>query len=250
MRGATDPRAGRASPPPPDVSSGRAPPIAAPQWSDTLDAPTLARDAGLVLAAYLSGSIPVGVLVARLAGGPDPRTVGSGRIGGTNALRALGRKWALLVVLGDLAKGAAPVALAIWLTSDPLAVSLCGLAAVLGATHSIFLRFQGGRGMGTGVGTMLAIEPLAVFLAAPVFFAAVAISGYVSLGSLLASASVVPAMALVWWALGEPFSGVYIAYVAVGAALVWIAHLDNIQRLLSGTERKLDLSLIMGGRRG
>ncbi|HYM84714.1 MAG TPA: glycerol-3-phosphate 1-O-acyltransferase PlsY [Candidatus Dormibacteraeota bacterium] len=209
-----------------------------------LDAVALARAAGLVLVAYLSGSIPVGVLVARAAGGPDPRTIGSGRTGGTNALRALGRRWALVVVLGDVAKGVIPVLLTTWLDGDPVVVSLCGLAAVLGASRSIFLRFHGGRGIGTGVGTMLAIEPLAVLLAAPVFVGVIAVTGYVSLGSLLGSAAVVPLMALVWWALGEPFSPVYIGYVAVGAALIWIAHSDNIARLLSGTERKLDLSLL------
>ena len=74
---------------------------------------TLLRDAVLVAVAYLSGSIPVGVLVARLSGGPDPRTVGSGRTGGTNALRALGRKWAAVVVSGDLLKGALPIVLAL-----------------------------------------------------------------------------------------------------------------------------------------
>jgi acyl phosphate:glycerol-3-phosphate acyltransferase len=184
------------------------------------------------------------VLVARLAGGPDPRTVGSGRTGGTNALRALGRRWAAVVALGDLAKGFVPVLLAIVVDGDPVVVSLCGLAAVFGATRSIFLRFHGGRGIATGVGTMLAIEPLAVLLAAPVFFGAIAITGYVSLGSLLGSAAIVPAMALVWWLFGEPFSPVYIAYVAVGAAWVWIAHADNIARLLAGTERRLDVSLL------
>ncbi len=199
--------------------------------------------------AYLCGSIPFGVLVARLAGGPDPRTIGSGRTGGTNALRALGRKWAALVVLGDLAKGALPVLLALWLTGEPAVVSLCGLAALLGASRSVFLRFRGGRGVGTGVGTLLVIEPLSVLLSAPVFVGAILATGYVSLGSLLGSAAAIPATALVWWLLGEPFSPVYLAYVAAGAALVWIAHADNIGRLLTGSERKLDLSLLVGRRR-
>ena len=87
---------------------------------------------GLVALAYLAGSIPSGVLVARLSGGPDPRTVGSGRTGGTNALRALGRKWALLVVIGDLAKGAIPVLVARAASGgDALPEVLCALAAVL-----------------------------------------------------------------------------------------------------------------------
>src|SRR3712207_8858731 len=110
----------------------------------------------LVAIAYLSGSIPMGVLVARISGGPVLRTVGSGRTGGTNALRALGRKWAALVVAGDLAKGAVPVLVARLATGgDTVTEVLVAAAAVAGAVRSIFLRFSGGRGVGTGVGTML-----------------------------------------------------------------------------------------------
>src|SRR4051812_21069247 len=141
-----------------------------------LDSATVLRDVALIGIAYLSGSVPVGVLVARLSGEPDPRTVGSGRTGGTNALRALGRKWAAVVVIGDLAKGALPVLLARFVTGgslttagDPLVEVACGLAAVVGSARSIFIGFRGGRGVGTGVGTMLVIEPVAVLLATPVF---------------------------------------------------------------------------------
>src|SRR3712207_7005854 len=125
-----------------------------------MDSGSLAVAAILVVIAYLSGSIPVGVLVARASGGPDPRTVGSGRTGGTNALRALGRKWAALVVLGDLLKGAVPVLLARVLTGEPLVEVLCGAAAVAGAIWSIFAGFRSGRGVGAGVGTMLVIQPV------------------------------------------------------------------------------------------
>src|SRR6266566_6943595 len=102
-----------------------------------MNAGDLARDALLVIVAYLCGSIPVGVLVARVSGGPDPRTIGSGRTGGTNALRALGRKWAALVVIGDLAKGALPVLLARFVTNGDAVVEIaCGLAAVIGSARS------------------------------------------------------------------------------------------------------------------
>ena len=186
-----------------------------------MNAGELARDALLVIVAYLCGSIPVGVLVARASGGPDPRTVGSGRTGGTNALRALGRGWAALVVLGDLAKGAGPVLLARLVTGDPVMEVLTGLAAVIGASRSIFLSFGGGRGVGTGVGTMLVIQPLAVLLATPVFVGVILVTRYVSLGSLLGSAALLPAM-----------------------GLIWLTHADNIERLIKGTERKFDLSLL------
>lgn len=221
-------------------------PVPGPSWSDTVEAGTLARDALLVAVAYLAGSIPFGVIAARLAGGPDPRTIGSGRTGGTNALRALGRRWAALVVLGDLAKGVLPILLARWIAGDPAIEALCGIAAVFGASHSAFLRLRGGRGVGTGVGTMLVIQPLGILLAAPVFFGVVLVTGYVSLGSLLSSAAMAPALLLAWWILGQPASVVFLVYALVGAALIWIAHADNIARLVRGNERRLDLSLLTG----
>ena len=202
-----------------------------------------------MLVAYLAGSIPVGVLVARLSGGVDPRTIGSGRTGGTNALRALGRKWAVVVVVGDLLKGAVPVLLARIVTGEPLVEVLCGAAAVAGAIWSVFVGFRSGRGVGTGVGTMLVIQPVAVLLATPVFVAVILLTRYVSLGSLIGSAAMFPAMLLVLLVVPEtPLP--YVLYTAVGAALIWLAHADNIDRLLHGTERKFDLGMLAGRRSG
>jgi glycerol-3-phosphate acyltransferase PlsY len=199
----------------------------------------------LVVVAYLAGSIPVGAIVARWVGGPDLRSVGSGRTGGTNALRALGRKWAAVVVAGDLLKGAIPVLVARSVTGEPLVEVLCGVAAVTGAIWSVFAGFRSGRGVGTGVGTMLVIQPVAVLLAAPVFIGAILLTRYVSLGSLLGSAAMVPAMLLVLLVVPDtPLP--YVLYSAVGAALIWLAHADNIDRLLHGTERKFDLGLLAG----
>jgi glycerol-3-phosphate acyltransferase PlsY len=204
----------------------------------------------LIAGGYLAGSIPVGVLVARASGGPDPRTVGSGRTGGTNALRALGRKWAAVVVAGDLAKGAVPVLVTRLVTGgDSTAEVLVAAAAVAGSVRSIFLNFKGGRGVGTGVGTMLVIQPLAVVLAAPVFFVAIIATRYVSLGSLLGSAAMFPAMLLIWAVASGWVAPAYLVWAAVGPVLIWLAHADNIDRLLHGTERKFDLGLL-GGRRG
>lgn len=210
--------------------------------------PDILRTLALIFAAYLAGSIPVGALVARWVGGPDLRSVGSGRTGGTNALRALGRKWAALVVLGDLLKGALPVLLARVVTGDPVVEVLCGGAAVLGAIWSIFAGFRSGRGVGTGVGTMLVIQPLAVLLAAPVFVVVILLTRYVSLGSLLGSAAMFPAMLLVLLVLpATPLP--YVIYAAVGAVFIWLAHADNIDRLIHGTERKFDLGLLAGRHR-
>jgi glycerol-3-phosphate acyltransferase PlsY len=212
-----------------------------------MDPVLVVRTAVLMLIAYLAGSIPVGVLVARHAGGVDPRTIGSGRTGGTNALRALGPRWAVVVVAGDLAKGALPVLFARWVTGDPLVEVLCGAAAVAGAIWSVFAGFRSGRGVGTGVGTMLVIQPVAVLLATPVFIGVILLTRYVSLGSLLGSAAMFPAMLLVLLVVPEtPLP--YVIYSAVGAALIWMAHADNIDRLLHGTERKFDLALLAGKR--
>ena len=208
------------------------------------------QTAALMLAAYLAGSIPVGLLVARLSGGIDPRTIGSGRTGGTNALRALGPRWAAVVVTGDLLKGMLPVLLARYVTGgDPLVEVLCGAAAVAGAIWSVFAGFRSGRGVATGVGTMLVIQPVAVLLATPVFIGVILLTRYVSLGSLLGSAAMFPAMLLVLLVVPEtPLP--YVIYSAVGAALIWMAHADNIDRLLHGTERKFDLGLLAGKRSG
>ena len=209
--------------------------------------PDFARTVGLMLIAYLAGSIPVGSIVAQLVGGPDLRSIGSGRTGGTNALRALGRKWAVVVVIGDLLKGALPVLLARIVTGDPLVEVLCGGAAVAGAIWSVFVGFRSGRGVGTGVGTMLVIQPVAVLLATPVFVVAILLTRYVSLGSLLGSAAMIPAMLLVLLLVPEtPLP--YVIYTAVGTAFIWLAHADNIDRLLHGTERKFDLGLLAGKR--
>ena len=217
------------------------------RWSVPMDPAIVLRTAVLVLIAYLAGSIPVGVLVARYAGGTDPRTIGSGRTGGTNALRALGPKWAVVVVAGDLLKGALPVVLARIVTGDPLVEVLCGAAAVAGAIWSVFAGFRSGRGVGTGVGTMLVIQPVAVLLAAPVFIVVILLTRYVSLGSLLGSAAMLPAMLLVL--LVVPTTPLpYVIYSAVGAALIWMAHADNIDRLIHGRERKFDLGLLAGKR--
>jgi glycerol-3-phosphate acyltransferase PlsY len=213
-----------------------------------VDPASLAVDLALVIVAYLAGSIPFGVIVARISGGPDPRTIGSGRTGGTNALRALGRKWATAVVVGDLLKGALPVVLARVVTGQPVVEVACAFAAVVGASRSVFLGFGGGRGVGTGVGTMLVIEPITILFATPVFVVVILITRYVSLGSLLASAAMFPAMALLWLVASGAVPPAYLVYAAAGPALIWLAHADNIDRLLHGTERNFDLGLL-GGRR-
>jgi glycerol-3-phosphate acyltransferase PlsY len=180
---------------------------------------------GLLVAGYLIGSLPMGVIVARLTGG-------------TNALRAMGWPRALLVGLLDLAKGAVPILLAGTLGAPVAIAALTGVAAVLGAWKSVFLRFHGGRGVATGVGGMVAVSPLTVLIAAPVFFLTIVVTRYVSLGSLLGTAfGAGVAVVLVITGALDP---AWLLYVFPGLAVVWVAHRDNIERLLAGTERRFD----------
>lgn len=211
-----------------------------------MDGATLLLDCALIVGAYLCGSIPMGVLVARLTGGVDPRTIGSGRTGGTNALRALGRKRAAIVVSGDVLKGALPVLVARVVGSGAAIEALCAAAAVAGAIWSIFVGFRSGRGVGTGVGTMFVIQPLALLVAGPVFVIVILVTRYVSLGSLLGSASIAVATFAFWAMANGPMSGAYPLYTIAGAGLVWLAHADNIDRLIHGTERKFDLGMLSG----
>jgi glycerol-3-phosphate acyltransferase PlsY len=178
------------------------------------------------------------VLVARLTGARDPRTVGSGRTGGTNALRAMGAKRAGLVALLDLLKGFVPVALASLAGASDLGVALTGVAAVVGAWASVFLRFHGGRGVATGIGAAIFIQPLAVPLAIPFFFGPIILTRYVSLGSLIGTAggaAIIGIFVLLGW---NPWP--HFLFAVLGTAVVWFAHRDNIGRLLRGEERRFD----------
>ena len=201
-------------------------------------------DASLLLVAtvgaYLSGSIPFGLLVARLTGGPDPRSVGSGRTGGTNALRALGRRRAAVVSAGDILKGALPVLAVRALGGGDGTEVAAALFAVVGATRSIWVGFKGGRGIATGFGTALAIAPIALAAAAPIFIVVIWRTRVVSLGSLAAVAAFAPIEIFVRMQTPDGLSIWALAYSIVGPALVWLAHADNIARLRAGTERTFD----------
>jgi acyl phosphate:glycerol-3-phosphate acyltransferase len=198
----------------------------------------------LALLSYVAGSIPFGVVVAKLTGATDPRTLGSGRTGGTNALRAMGRKRALAVVTCDVLKGSIPVLVARLVTGNAGVEVLCAVAAILGSTRSMFVGFKGGRGVGTSVGTMLVVFPPAVLVGAPVFVAVILVTRYVSLGSLLSTASGALLVAIWWLAANGSVPAAYLLYASFGAGLVWLAHADNIERLVHGTERRFDLDLL------
>ena len=209
-----------------------------------MDAGEILVAAVLALLSYAAGSIPFGVLVAKVTGATDPRTLGSGRTGGTNALRAMGRRRALVVVSCDVLKGTIPVLVARLVTGNAAVEVACAVAAILGSTRSMFVGFKGGRGVGTSVGTMLVIFPPAILLGVPVFVGVILATRYVSLGSLLSTASGALLVGIWWLAANGSVPAAYLLYATLGAALVWLAHADNIGRLLHGTERRFDLDLL------
>jgi len=187
-----------------------------------------------VFAAYLIGAIPFGLLLTR-GSGVDIRSEGSRNIGATNVARLLGKKKGSLTLVCDMLKGYLPMLLtALLVQADPrrdLIVALCGGAAVVGHMFPVYLRFKGGKGVATALGGFFALAPLAVLGCLLVFLASVFLSGFVSLGSLLGSASM-----LVWlFFLQAPAWKLWLAAFIV--LMIWIKHAQNIRRLLRGTEK-------------
>lgn len=198
--------------------------------------------AAVILAGYLIGAVPVGLLVGRVVGRIDLRELGSRRTGATNTLRALGMRWAALVFVLDVAKGLAAVVLARWLFDGAVdqvewVAAAAGLAAVIGHNWSAFIRFAGGRGVATTAGGLLALAPLALGILVLPVAGVVLATRYVSAGSLAGATGAI----LLTGALAAFGSGGWPAFgYALAAGLVVIAsHADNIARLRAGTERRL-----------
>ncbi len=188
-----------------------------------------------LFASYLLGAIPFGLLFSR-AVGKDVRQEGSGNIGATNVNRVLGKKLGILTLLCDVAKGFFPVFLAYSFLppttgNTELIVALCGLATVLGHMFSVYMGFKGGKGVATALGVFLFFSPLAVLFALLLFVAVVYFSGFVSAGSLAASAFI----PLCLWLLGSTTPVLLVASTI--ALLIWLKHSSNIGRLKRGEEK-------------
>lgn len=183
--------------------------------------------------AYLLGSIPFGVVVARLRGGVDLRQVGSGNIGATNVLRAVGKGAAALTLLGDIGKGAAAVALGRWCGVGPSTLAVIGVVAVLGHLFPVWSRFRGGKGVATTLGVVLAAMPLVGAALLLIWLVAALLWRYSSLAALVATVALPP---LAWLCDGRP---ALVALGAVLAVLVVARHAENIRRLWRGTEGKI-----------
>jgi glycerol-3-phosphate acyltransferase PlsY len=194
----------------------------------------LTIDAVVLAVAFLLGSIPFGVLLARRRG-VDLKKVGSGNIGATNAARALGKKAGGVVLLLDTLKAFAPTLVAArWLAPDrPELAAAAGFAAFVGHIYSPWLRFRGGKGVACALGAFLALAPLATLVAGGVCALVVVATRIGSLGSLLGTAALVPALL----AFHQPRPYVVLA-VAMLVLIVW-RHRDNLRRLARGQENKL-----------
>jgi glycerol-3-phosphate acyltransferase PlsY len=192
----------------------------------------------IAVAAYLLGSIPSGVLVGRIYRGIDVRDYGSKRTGATNVLRTMGKGAAAVALVMDAAKAVVAVMVARWiLPYEPWAHVLAAVAVTAGHNWPIFAGFRGGRGVIVSAAAVGVLHFPALVLMLIPGVAALWRTRYVSLGSIV-SAAMAPPSFLFFYLRGDvPFA--YLAYAVVGAAVVILAHRDNIRRLLSGSESRL-----------
>jgi glycerol-3-phosphate acyltransferase PlsY len=189
-----------------------------------------------VIVGYVLGGIPFGIIVPRLIGGTDPRTIGSGRTGGANVSRAVGFRWAAVSGLLDVAKASVAVLLIGFVFTGPVPQVAAALAAIVGHSRSPFIGLHGGRGVAPATGGAIVLAPIILVAIFPVFALTILLSRISSIGSL--SASLIGGIAMILIAAATPLAPVYFVYGVGVPGLIWLFHLDNIGRLLRGEERK------------
>lgn len=199
---------------------------------------------------YLLGSIPFGLIVSKRKANIDIRQYGSGKIGGTNVLRTMGRKAFLLVAVLDITKGALAVVLAGLIVGQEymivgnsglgllFAQVIAALAAITGHIWPIFVKFKGGRGVATFIGGLIALCPVVGLFGGEALIIGAGLSGFASLGSIIGVVGAYTILIPLTIMNGFPIE--YLAYVLIGTLLIIFVHRDNIRRLLSGKERKLN----------
>lgn len=187
----------------------------------------------LLVLSYLLGAVPFGRVIGYRVARIDVRRCGSGNIGATNVARHVGLGWGVATLVLDALKGAAPV-LAAGVLADGAGglPEACGLAAVVGHQFSVFLNFGGGKGVATALGVFIAMQPLACVGGLIVFLGVVAVSDYVSLGSLAAAWSI----PLVMGVMGNPAERIAVGLII--ASLITLRHRDNIHRIRIGKETR------------
>jgi acyl phosphate:glycerol-3-phosphate acyltransferase len=185
----------------------------------------------LIICAFIIGSIPVGMLVAR-AQGVDLKKVGSGNIGATNVLRSLGKGPAALTLIGDMLKGTLAVALGRYFGLGTFYEGIIGLLAILGHNFSVFLGFRGGKGVATSLGVFILYSPRTALITFVIWIAVVITTKYSSLGALI-SFGLLPLNIILFDSKEK------LPVALLVTLLILIRHMDNIQRLMKGTERKI-----------
>lgn len=191
-------------------------------------------------ASYFLGSIPFGYLIVKCTQGKDIRQVGSGNVGATNVLRIAGKTWGILTLLLDAAKGALAVyGTQIFLGAES-AMVLSAVMAVLGHMFTPFLHFRGGKGVATALGALLIVAPIAVLISLLVFLLTVALSRFISVGSMAAAISFP-----LWTVLLQYETAVVIIAVLLAILILW-RHSSNVRRLLQGTENRFSWSRTAG----
>ncbi|MEZ6016263.1 MAG: glycerol-3-phosphate 1-O-acyltransferase PlsY [Planctomycetota bacterium] len=195
-----------------------------------------------LLASYLLGAVPFGLVLARAIKGVDLRTVGSGNIGATNAMRVLGKPLGIVAFLLDFAKGAVPAAFFAGFVGAPLASEgtpllpkvVCGALAVIGHCYPVYLGFKGGKGVATACGAVVAIEWPVFVIAGLVWLALALTLRYVSLASMAMGVT----FPLVAW-IRRPEAPTFIVGCGALAALILVRHRANVRRLIAGTEPRI-----------
>ncbi len=199
---------------------------------------TAAEYIAFIVVGYLIGSVPFGLIAARVASGVDVRNFGSGKTGMTNVIRTSGRRVGALVLLLDMSKAVVAIAVAKYAFDTAAGVhAAAGLAALAGHNFPVFAGFRGGRGIATGWGGLFIFTPWAGLIATAVGLPLVAISRYVSVGSIVGATA--GAASLIGFAAAGVVDAEYMWYGIVGAPFVLIRHHDNILRLMRGQERRL-----------
>ncbi|NDJ52612.1 MAG: glycerol-3-phosphate acyltransferase [Chloroflexi bacterium] len=197
----------------------------------------------VIILAYLLGSIPVGLFVVRAITGEDIRDVGSGRTGGTNAMRAAGLKAFVLTGVGDMLKAILAVNVARLLVGTnvaPLVEAFCAMAAVAGHNWSVFIGFRGGAGAMANIGAAMALWPLAGPIAVTVLLFVMIVTGYASVATTLSGVTVAIVFTIRHVVVGAPVAPfAYPVYSFVALALIAIALLPNYKRLFEGSERRV-----------
>ena len=182
---------------------------------------------------YLFGSIPFGIILTKLAGGPDLRSIGSGNIGATNVLRTGNKKLAAATLVGDMLKGTAAVLVGAHFIGGPHAALAAGVGAFLGHLFPVWVGFKGGKGVATYLGVLIGVKASVALVFALVWLGIAYLSRYSSLSALVAS---LLTPLLLWLWAGMPLAAIVMGMLTV---LLWIMHRANIARLLAGNEGKI-----------